>query len=168
MKTKIELILNTALALLLAANALTVYPIVIRQDDVFVDYRTPAETVPQQSKNAEKGELKSKLDDYFSTVSAFGFSGSVMIVKEGETLLHKGYGFADRENSTPNAKETVFDIGSITKQFTAAAIMKLEMQGKLNTNDLLSKYLPDVPADKTGITLHQVLTHTAGLRNKAA
>ena len=60
------------------------------------------------------------------------------------------------------SEKTVFSIGSITKQFTAAAIMKLEAQGKLSVNDALSKYFPDAPGDKKNITLHQLLTHTAG------
>lgn len=165
MKTKIKLTLNAALALLFALSNLTVYPFIIQHNESDEDYLKTAESAGQTLKKPANGELKSRLDDYLSTVSALGFSGSIMIVKEGEILLHKGYGFADRENSAPNTKDTVFDIGSITKQFTAAAIMKLEMQGKLNTNDFLGKYLPDVPADKAEITLHQILTHTAGLAN---
>jgi CubicO group peptidase (beta-lactamase class C family) len=58
----------------------------------------------------------------------------------------------------------VSSIGSITKQFTAAAILKLEMQGKLRVSDPIGKYLPDVPPDKAGITIHHLLTHTAGFR----
>src|SRR5262249_25703156 len=61
--------------------------------------------------------------------------------------------------------ETVFSIGSITKQFTAAAILQLEMQGKLNVQDSISKYLPNVPKDKEAITLHHLLTHSAGLES---
>jgi CubicO group peptidase (beta-lactamase class C family) len=111
------------------------------------------------------GESGATLDDYLSTASVYGFSGVVLIARGGKIVLHRGYNFADRENLKPNNREMIFDIVSLTKQFTAAAIMKLEMQGKLNTNDLLSKYLPDVPADKSAITLHQVLTMTAGLTN---
>lgn len=110
-------------------------------------------------------ETGDKLDDYLTTAAVYGFSGTVLIVKNGKIVLHRGYNFADRENSKPVTKDTVFDIGSITKQFTAAAIMKLEMQGKLNTDEPLGKYLPDVPADKAAIPLRYVLTHTAGLTN---
>jgi CubicO group peptidase (beta-lactamase class C family) len=119
----------------------------------------------KQSKSIHGDQLEAKLDGYLSTAAAFGFSGTVLIAKEGKIVLHRGYGMANRENSIHNSKDSVYDIASITKQFTAAAIMKLEMQGKLNTNDLLSKYLPGVPADKSAITMHQVLTHTAGLKN---
>ena len=109
------------------------------------------------------GKLGEQMDKYFSTIAQLGFSGSVLIAKNGEVILRRGYGYADTSRSVPVTTETVFDIGSITKQFTAAAIMKLEMQGKLDTNDLMSKYLPDVPEDKKTVTLHHLLTHTAGL-----
>lgn len=109
------------------------------------------------------GKLGEQMDKYFSTISQLGFSGSVLIAQNGEVILQRGYGYADSSRSVAVTTETVFDIGSITKQFTAAAIMKLEMQGKLDTNDLMSKYLPDVPEDKKSVTLHHLLTHTAGL-----
>ena len=83
-------------------------------------------------------------------------------------LLRKGYGMADRENGVAYDAETVFDVGSITKQFTAAAILKLEMQGKLHVEDAIGKYLASVPEDKRGITLHHLLTHTAGLESDFA
>jgi hypothetical protein len=80
------------------------------------------------------GESGATLDDYLSTASVYGFSGVVLIARGGKIVLHRGYNFADRENLKPNNREMIFDIVSLTKQFTAAAIMKLEMQGKLNTN----------------------------------
>jgi len=110
-----------------------------------------------------KGELGAKLNDYLTRLVAFGFSGALLVVREGETLINKGYGMAVDSEGIPNTAETVFSTGSITKQFTAAAIMKLEMQGKLNTFDLINKYLPDVPDDKASITLHNLLTHTSGV-----
>src|SRR4029077_12786787 len=64
--------------------------------------------------------------------------------------------------------DTVFSVGSITKQFTAAAILKLEMQGKLHVEDAIGKYLANVPDDKRAITLHRLLTHTAGLESDFA
>ena len=62
-----------------------------------------------------------------------------------------------------NSPKTVSDIGSITKQFTAAAILKLEMQGKLSTDDKITKYFQNVPPDKSDITIHQLLRHSSGL-----
>lgn len=107
-------------------------------------------------------DLKSSVEAYLNNAEAFGFSGSVLLMVDGKMIVHKGYGLADRNRGVPVKADDVFDIGSVTKQFTAAAIMKLEMQGKLKTEDLISKYLDGVPADKAGITLHQTLTHTAG------
>ena len=78
-------------------------------------------------------------------------------------MLEKGYGLADRDNKIPVTSTTVMTIGSISKQFTAAAVLKLEMQGKLHTTDSISLYLPNVPDDKRNITIHELLTHTAGL-----
>lgn len=109
------------------------------------------------------GELGAKLDEHLSRLADKGFSGAFLIAKNGQIILEKGYGSANRENKIPYTPATVFDIGSITKQFTGAAILKLEMQGKLKTSDKISKYFKDVPADKADITLHHLLTHSAGL-----
>jgi CubicO group peptidase (beta-lactamase class C family) len=109
------------------------------------------------------GELGAKLDGHLAQIVPKGFSGAFLIAKNGKVLLEKGYGLANRENKTSYAPETVFDIGSITKQFTGAAILKLEMQGKLSTTDKIGTYFKDAPPDKANITLHQLLTHSAGL-----
>ncbi len=106
--------------------------------------------------------LKKKLDDYILTAVEAGFSGAILVVKGGEVILHDGYGLADREKNIPVKQDTVFDIGSITKRFTRAAILKLEDQGKLKRSDLLSTVIDGVPKDKAGITVEQVLEHTAG------
>jgi CubicO group peptidase (beta-lactamase class C family) len=104
------------------------------------------------------------LDLYLQRTVPFGFSGTVLIAKGGDILVHSGYGLADRESSVPVTRETVFDIGSITKQFTAAAILELEEQGRLRTTDSISRFFPDVPADKRGITVHHLLTHSSGFQ----
>jgi CubicO group peptidase (beta-lactamase class C family) len=110
-----------------------------------------------------KGGLGDKLDRYLTRITPFGFSGALLVAKDGEVVLNKGYGMAIREKGIGNSSETVFSTGSITKQFTAAAIMKLKMQGKLNTTDPIRKYLDGVPKDKKKITIQQLLTHTSGL-----
>jgi CubicO group peptidase (beta-lactamase class C family) len=112
-----------------------------------------------------KGELGKKIDTYLSRITRFGFSGALLVAKDGEIILNKGYGMAIRSEDVPNTSETVFSTGSITKQFTAAGIMKLETQGKLNTNDPITKFFENVPKDKVGITLHHLLTHTSGVIN---
>jgi CubicO group peptidase (beta-lactamase class C family) len=114
--------------------------------------------------DAVRGETGKRLDEYLTRLEKFGFSGAAIASKGGEIVLSKGYGWANREKKIPFTPTTVSSIGSITKQFTAAAILKLEMMGKLRVEDSISKYFPDVPADKAGITLHHLLTHTAGFR----
>lgn len=104
-----------------------------------------------------------KIERYLTKASQNGYSGSVLIAVDGNVLLKKGYGLADSRNNIPFTAETVFDIGSITKQFTAACILKLEMQKKLSVQDRITKFFDNVPFDKQDITLHHLLTHSAGL-----
>lgn len=94
---------------------------------------------------------------------ADGFDGQVAVLKAGEPLLLHAYGMADHEANKAFTTETVFDIGSITKQFTAAAILKLQEQGKLQLTDTLGRFFPQAGDDKKSITLHQLLTHSSGL-----
>jgi CubicO group peptidase (beta-lactamase class C family) len=105
------------------------------------------------------------LDRYMARLAAYGYSGSVLVARGGRVLLHQGYGLADRARRRPYTAETLFDVASISKQFTAAAILALEMAGKLVVEDPLGKFFPNAPADKAAITLHQLLTHTSGLRD---
>ena len=114
-------------------------------------------------KNPVSGELGKKLDTYLTSITPFGFSGALLVAKKGEIVINKGYGLAIRDKNIPNTSETIFCVGSITKQFTAAAIMTLEMKKKLNTSDPIRKYFKGVPKDKWKITLHNLLTHTSGL-----
>ena len=115
-----------------------------------------------------KGETGAQLDRLLSRYTMYGFSGTVLAAKDGKIILNRGYGLADRERNLPNTTATVYAIGSLTKQFTAAAILQLEAQGKLNTQEFVSKYLGDFPQDKTSITLHHLLTHTSGLISDGA
>ena len=117
----------------------------------------------QSSAEVENGDLGQKIDRYLQKAEANGYAGSVLVARGEKIILAKGYGLADRENKVKQTAETVFSIGSITKQFTGAAILKLEMMDKLKVTDPISKYFGDVPADKKEITLHHLLTHTAGL-----
>ncbi len=90
------------------------------------------------------------------------FCGSVLVAKDGKTLLSKGYGMANYSDNIPNTNLTKFKLASVSKQFTAMCIMILEEKGKLSTNDKLTKYIPDYPqGDK--ITIHNLLTHTSGI-----
>jgi len=111
------------------------------------------------------GEAGRKADEYLTRLEKLGFSGGALLVRGTDTLLMKSYGEADREKRLPLATDSVYSLGSITKQFTAAAILTLEMQGRLSVNDPVGKYFDGVPADKTGITLHHLLTHSSGLES---
>ena len=126
---------------------------------------TIADVVHAEVVNAEivNGDLGRQLDAFMAEHAAQGFSGVLLVARDGQIVICKGYGLADLKNKTPFTSDTVFDIGSITKQFTAAAIMRLEMDGTLSTDDPITKYLDNVPPDKRGITLHHLLTHTSGL-----
>lgn len=108
-------------------------------------------------------EIAVRLDEYLTRVTPFGFSGALLVAVGGDVILNEGYGLAIRSEGVPNSAETVFSTGSITKQFTAAAIMKLEGMGELSTDDPVSLHIDGVPDDKAGITLHHLLTHTAGV-----
>lgn len=90
---------------------------------------------------------------------------SIAIVKGGRPLLIKGYGFADLENDVPATAETVYRIGSVTKQFTAAAILRLAEQGKLSLDDTLQRFLPAFPSQGHRVTIRHLLNHTSGIRS---
>jgi CubicO group peptidase (beta-lactamase class C family) len=109
-----------------------------------------------------RGDVAARVDQYLTRLVPYGFSGAVLIAKDGQVVLEKGYGLADRESRLPYTADLVSCIGSVTKQFTGAAVVALEMDGKLSTSDAISKHLPGVPPDKAGITIHHLLTHTAG------
>ena len=114
---------------------------------------------------ADDPSLSRRLDQWLTTSE---YRGVVLVAKDGNIVLEKGYGLSDREAEVPFGPESVFTVGSITKQFTAAAILKLEMQGKLHVEDSIAKHLPGVPTDKNSITIHQLLTHTSGLASDFA
>jgi CubicO group peptidase (beta-lactamase class C family) len=96
------------------------------------------------------------------------FNGSVLVAKGGQILMSKGYGLANIEQDVPNKPNTKHRLGSITKQFTAVAILQLAEQGKLKLDDPVSKYYEDAPASWAPITIHHLLTHTSGIKNYTA
>ncbi len=93
------------------------------------------------------------------------FMGTALVARGSQVLFSKGYGSADLEWNIPNAPNTKFRLGSVTKQFTAASILLLEERGKLNVSDPVKKYLPDAPAAWDKITLFHLLTHSSGIPN---
>ena len=89
---------------------------------------------------------------------------SVAVVKGGQTLLLKEYGFADLELDVPTPPRATYEIGSVTKQFTAAAILLLAEEGKLSLDDELTRFLPDYPTQGQRVTLRRLLNHTSGIK----
>lgn len=104
-----------------------------------------------------------ELPTYFSRLEAMGLSGAFLVEQGGEVILHDGYGLADLFNGQANTADTIFEIGSVTKNFTATAIALLVAEEQIDLNAPISEYLPDVPDDKADITVLQLLRHTAGL-----
>ena len=92
-----------------------------------------------------------------------GASGTLVAARDGEMLHCQGFGLADREARVAAGCDTVYDTMSMTKQFTAAAILKLEMMGELHVTDPIAAYVGPVAKDKREITVHHLLTHTSGL-----
>jgi CubicO group peptidase (beta-lactamase class C family) len=104
-----------------------------------------------------------RLDAYLSGLAAQGLlSGSVLVARNG-MLFSKGYSLADKDAGIPNTPQTRFRIGSITKQFTAMAILILQERGKLHVQDRICLYIPNCPQDWQPITIENLLTHTSGI-----
>lgn len=122
----------------------------------------------RQSANGSQGvvianDTCKKIDDYLTQLEKEkNFSGGMLIIKDGKKVFCKGYGWANKEHKISFTPSTLTSMGSITKAFTAAAILKLAEQNKVSIYDSLKKFFPDVPADKANITLHQLLTHSSG------
>jgi CubicO group peptidase (beta-lactamase class C family) len=93
---------------------------------------------------------------------------SVVVVRGGRIIKSKGYGFADLQSNSAAAPQTVYEIGSMTKQFTAVAVMMLAEEGKISLDDRITKYFPDAPAWWNQITVRHLLTHTSGIQNHVA
>ena len=113
------------------------------------------------------GDLVNKIDSLVQVTLAEGPVAALSIgVKRGDhLLLAKGYGQADVENSVPATGQTVYRIGSITKQFTAAAVMQLVEAGKIGLDDPMTKYLPDFPTQGHRVTIRHLLSHTSGIKS---
>lgn len=101
--------------------------------------------------------------EYGDRLGRVGFSGVIVVERAGRILHARGEGLADREAGRPFTMATVWSMGSITKPFTATAILRLIEQGRLSLSDSLGRYVDDLPADRAGITIEHLLTHHAGL-----
>ncbi|MBC7829660.1 MAG: serine hydrolase [Chitinophagaceae bacterium] len=116
-----------------------------------------------KDKNVPSSEILT--DNFYNSLKGKEGPGiAVLVAKDGNVLYRKGFGYADVKNKIPVTPETKFRIGSVTKQFTAAAILKLQENNLLSVNDKLSKYIPDFPRGDE-VTIHHLLTHTSGIRS---
>ena len=111
-----------------------------------------------------------KIDDYITAqIKRLHVPGaSLAIVRDGHITKAQGYGFANLELRAHATKETVYEIGSNTKQFTAAPIMVLVEDGKIRLEDTITKYFPEAPQAWSRITIRHLLTHTSGIQNHVA
>ena len=112
---------------------------------------------------AQSNELADNITEYLSRLEGVGYSGSVMVVQDGEILVNEGYGLANIETGEANTADTIFTIGSVTKLFTAVSILQLHEAGLLDVNAPISDYLPDVPEDKADISIEQIINMEGGL-----
>ena len=125
-----------------------------------------AQTQADQAVPPGPEQLASKVEEYMAArVKRDHFSGSILIARDGKVLFSQGYGMANLEHDVPNTPQTKFRLGSITKQFTAMAILILQERGKLNVHDKIKKYFPDAPKAWDEITIEHLLTHTSGIPN---
>ena len=123
---------------------------------------SPSPQVTQQNVSA----LASRMDEYLSRLQRMNrFSGSVLVARDGRAILSRGYGLANRERNEPNTSQTKFRIGSLTKQFTAAAVLLLQERGRLRVTDSICRFVADCPQAWQPVTIHQLLTHTSGIPN---
>ena len=113
--------------------------------------------------------IESQIDDILNASYKANEPGATALVyKNGNVIYRKGFGSANLELGVAMKPEHVFEIGSITKQFTAIAILMLEEQGKLKVEDEITKYIPDYPTLGKTITIHQLLNHTSGIKSYTA
>jgi CubicO group peptidase (beta-lactamase class C family) len=112
---------------------------------------------------APKAEVLRGIDSDLRDLAAKGLSGTLLLAQDGEVLMTRGYGLADRSSGRAVTIETGFDIGSLVKPITAAAILQLESQGKLRLDDRIGKFFTDAPSDKAAITVKELLDHSSGL-----
>jgi CubicO group peptidase (beta-lactamase class C family) len=113
-------------------------------------------------------EADRKIDSLFASYNSKTPGVAVAIVKDGKVIFKKGYGMANLNNNIPITAQTVFNIASVSKQFTAFTIYLLENEGRLSFEDNVRKYIPELPVYETPIKIKHLLGHTSGLRDHVA
>jgi CubicO group peptidase (beta-lactamase class C family) len=127
----------------------------------------PAAGQPAAAPSAQ--DIRTRVDEYMrAAVEVERFMGSILIARDGQVIVSKGYGMANIEHGAPNTPGTVFRLASVSKQFTAAAILILQERGKLSVGDSVCKYLERCPAAWQPVTIRHLLTMTHGVPNVSA
>lgn len=127
--------------------------------------QAPAQSATEKPVGGEQQEsasltMEQQVDNYMDSIQ---FSGAILLVTDNKFRVAKGYRLANVDNNQANDADTVFQIASTTKAFTAAAILQLQEQGKLKITEPVKQFLPDYPYNQ--VTIHELLTHTAGIPN---
>ena len=137
----------------------------INQETKAISLHKPEANQESLELSTSEENIKNAIVKYLTSLELHrNFSGQILVAKDNKILLDRSYGYSDYENHIKTFNSTTFAIGSVTKQFTAAAIVQLAEDKKLSYDDKVSKYFSEVPfADQ--ITIHQLLTHTSGLYN---
>ncbi len=123
----------------------------------------PAQEPDSLARDHVAGSLGALLDSQLTRFAAYGFSGSVIVVRDRRIVLLRGYGLADVEHRVPNTAATRFEMNSMTKMFTGVAVLQLAAQGRLGLGDPVERFFGPFPPDKQGATIGQLATHTSGL-----
>jgi CubicO group peptidase (beta-lactamase class C family) len=112
----------------------------------------------------EVAERLQRVEAYLDRTHASGlFSGAALIAQDSKIIWSKAWGMADREQEIPNTTQTIYRIGAMTMQFTAAALLLLEQEGKLSMDDPICNYLDNCPQAWQAVTIHHLLSHTSGI-----
>jgi CubicO group peptidase (beta-lactamase class C family) len=113
--------------------------------------------------HAQTSAHQARIDALMSRYAGDVPGASLLVVKDGKPLVERGYGYANLEKHIKAGPETNYRLASVTKQFTAASILVLKQDGKLELDDPIRKYLPELPASDDGITIENLLAHSSGL-----
>jgi len=137
----------------------------IAEDTKAISLQNPVVSLENLELSASEQNIKNAIVSYLTSQELHrNFSGQILVAKDNKILIDRSYGYSDYENQIKALNSTSFAIGSVTKQFTAAAIIQLAEDNKLSYDDKVSKYYSEVPFGEQ-ITIHQLLTHTSGLYN---
>lgn len=109
------------------------------------------------------GELGAKLDAYLGGAARYGFSGQVLVARDGEVVLHRAYGWSEPRRAAPLTVNVPLGVASMSKRFAAVVLLRLAAEGRVDLDAPIGDLLPAVPANRRDLTPRQVLTHTAGL-----